>query len=105
MERPKPTQQLLIELCGENQGLIGSLHHGLYEVSLKDFYPYLDLDELVAFATSSWKSRESRQEIGSGSVYDIFNQVFKIGFPWLNKYKKISPDLREKHEKSMCIAR
>ena len=97
-ERPKPTKQALIELCGGNQGLIGSLHHGLYEADLSNFYPHLDLDELVAFAASSWKSRENdiysfSDFVKSFDAYEIFNKVFEIGLPWLNKHKKISQEL------------
>jgi hypothetical protein len=105
MERPKPTKQLLIELCGNNQGLISSCHHGLYEASLAEFYPHLDLDETVAFAASSWKSRQvSPTELADflGSqveAYDLFSEVFKIGFPWLNKSRDISPELKQKYEK------
>lgn len=105
MERPKPTKQLLIEICGANQGLISSLHHGLSEVPMGDFYPVLDLDELIAFSASSWKSREKDPESfselvkNSPDAYTIFNEVYRIGFPWLNKYKQISPELETKYKK------
>lgn len=105
MQRPKPTAPLLIELSGNNNGLISSLHHGLRETPLQEFYPVLDLDELVAFAASSWKGREQRYSqltrllSSHAEAYEMFSEVYRIGFPWLNKYKDISPANRVKHER------
>lgn len=101
MKRPKPTKQLMSELCGDNQGLISGVHHGLYETpSLSRVYPNLNLDELVAFTASSWGSRSKNTFYDSNlmSVYELFCEVFAIGFPWLNKHKHISPTLRQKYE-------
>ncbi len=108
-ERPRPTAPLIIEACGGSngyQGLIESLHHGLEETPvLKQFYPHLDFDELVAFGASSWKSRErnhrhfSRYSPDSVRIYDLFSQVYSIGFPWLNKNKAISLEQHIKYEK------
>lgn len=98
--RAIPTQQYIAELTGGNQGLIENMHHGLAETpSLRVFYPFLDLDELAAFAASSRKSRDSRnpdfkKAVESGDPYRIFKEAFRIGFPWLNKHKNISPELR-----------
>ncbi len=109
LERPRPTAPLITEVCGgsnEYQGLVESLHHGLEETPiLKQFYPHLDFDELVAFAASSWKKREgeylkfSHFLEGSHSAYQIFSEIYRIGFPWLNKNKAISPEQQIKHEK------
>ena len=105
MKRPKPTKQLIIELCGENQGLIEALHHGLYETSLANIYPHLDLDEAAAFAASSWKTRDKSPYFfehditPTTNLHDIFSQVYIIGFSWLNKNKEISDRLRPLHEK------
>ena len=104
MERPKPTKQLMIELTGGNQGLLSSIYNGLYETPLNEFYPHLDLDEAIAFAASSWKSREQntyafQKAINSNNIYNIFKEVYKIGFPWLNTYKNISEGLTQKHNK------
>ncbi len=104
MERPTPTKQLIIELCGEDLNLINSAHHGLYETSLNNFYPCLDMDETIAFAASSWKSRERNhysftKKIESADIYEIFTEVFKIGVPWLKKHKNVSEDLRTKYER------
>ena len=94
----------MIELCGGNQGLISSAHHGLYEVPLRKFYPHLDLDEAVAFAASSWERR--RREPGnfsrlvqSASAYEIFSEIFKIGMPWVNKHLRISDAQRRRHQR------
>ena len=103
-ERPKPTKPLLLELCGGNQGLISSAHHGLYESNLSEIYPQLDLDEAIAFAVSSFKGRERDSRgfarmVEENDLYGIFNNVFSIGMPWLNKYKQISSVQETKHSK------
>jgi hypothetical protein len=99
-QRAMPTRQYVTELTGGNQGLIESLHHGLAETpSLRAFYPFLNLNELVAFAASSWKSRDLKSADFAGIVektgdaYQIFNEVFKTAFPWLRQNKIISPEL------------
>jgi len=104
MKRPKPTKQLFIELCGGNRGLIESIHHGLLETPLDAFYPHLDLDEILAFEASSWKTREKDAEtfsdfVKSAEIYDIFSKVYEIGSPWLNKHKNISEKLVERYAK------
>ena len=105
MKRPKPTKQLILDVTGENQALISSLHHGLYETSLRNFYSVLDFDELVAFAASSWKARERRTLsphllVPNEDVYNLFSTVYQIGFPWLNKHKYLSSEaIRKKHKK------
>ena len=61
MERPKPTRNLILNECGNDQTLISSLHHGLRETSaLNTIYPFLNFDDLVVFAASSWKTREQK---------------------------------------------
>lgn len=102
MERPKPSKQLFIELCGGNQGLIESVHHGLAETPLNALYPNLDLDEVLAFEASSWKTREKNLAsfsdfVKSAGIYDIFSEVYKLGFSWLNKHKNISQKLAKRH--------
>ncbi len=104
MKRPIPTKQLLIELSGNDKTLIASMHHGLYELSLKDFYSNLDLEELLVFAASSWKAREKdfnafSYSIKNLDVYELFDKVFDIGYKWLNKYKNISEELDNKYNK------
>jgi hypothetical protein len=103
-ERPKPTKQLMLDVTGGNQDLISCIHHGLYESSLRNIYPLLDFDELIAFAASSWRSRERNYSQFAGFVkdadlYNIFARVYSIGMPWVNKHKNISDKLKEKHEK------
>jgi hypothetical protein len=106
MQRPKPTQRLLIQVCGGNQPLISKVHHGLYEVPLDKFYPLLNFDDMIAFALASWDMRElspnwfTHQFVPSADVYDIFSKVFSRGYPWLNKFIDVTDEkLREKHEK------
>ncbi len=92
MTRPRVTKPLLMDLCGANSYLIGCVHHGLDEVSLAGVYPMLDLDELIGFASSSWKSRSDHPRdfarlLEAGGLYPIFNEVLRIGIPWLRKHK------------------
>ena len=106
-KRPAPTKQLLIELTGSNQDFISSVHHGLYETPLNAFYPHLDLDETIAFAASSWKSRQKDPcffknlnfRVGE-DIHRLFSAVYEIGFPWLNKHKDVSDELRKKYDRS-----
>lgn len=104
MERPRPTKQIVLDLTGQNQGLLASAQHGLYEVSLSEIYPMLDFKEALAFAASSHKSRqqnisEFRQRVDNSNLYELFSDVFKIGMPWVNKYKSISPINQLKYDK------
>jgi len=104
-KRPKPTISLISDVCGKNHILTESLHHGLAELNaLAEFYPWLNLDELVAFAASSWKARSKNDQnvlsvFGNHAVYDIFSSVFRIGFPWLYKYRRISEKKKQQYEK------
>lgn len=102
VERPKSTARIIEEVTGRNQGLISSLHHGLYETPLNGVYPYLDFNETVAFAANSWKSRNTSikdmgQLVSQNDLYEIFSEVFRIGMPWLNKYKAITLDSMQKY--------
>lgn len=105
MPKPLPTRQLVIDLCGGNQQLISSAHHGLHEASLRDFYPFLNLDEAIVFAASSWKSRDVDSSFrpfvrDTPDIYDIFNTVYGMGFPWLNAHKRISDRLHARYAAS-----
>jgi len=106
MEREAPTKKLLIELSGGDESLISSLHHGLFEAPvLANFYPHLNLDELVVFAAQSWEFRSERDAEflhllqSQNSIYDIFNYVNNSGFSWLNGNKSISDESKPKYER------
>ncbi len=103
MRRPTPTKDIILALGGNDHGLLSSAHHGLYEVPLSDFYPHLDLDEVIAFAASSWQARAINNEdfmhtLESGDIYRIFNQVYGIGFPWLVKNMSVPEKLKKKYD-------
>ena len=103
MKRPRPTKQLIIEVSGGNQPLIERVHHGLYETSLGSFYPWLNFDEVIAFELGSWDIRSKRSPMvvelaDVMDIYDIFSNVFRRGFPWLNRFKNVSDKLKRKHE-------
>lgn len=117
MKQPKPTSQLIQELCAGTgrQSFIESVHHGLYETPLGDFYSALNIDEVVAFAAASWQLRDSRQTRqwmrgmvdDSSDAYGLFREVYahplqlsgvSMGgkrrnvFEWLSFQKNISPE-------------
>jgi len=102
--RPNPTLKLIVELAGANNDLLGCVHHGLAEVPLNQVYPHLDLDEALAFAASSWRTRD--RDIGrfspfvqAADLYGIFRDVYAIGMPWLNKHKRISGDMKARYDR------
>jgi hypothetical protein len=108
-ERPKPTAPLIIDTCSGKSGqawLIENFHHGLEETpALKQFYPHLDFDELVAFTAHSWERRKEKYEQffrfleRLPSAYQIFSEIYRIGFAKLNYNKQISSAQQAKHEK------
>lgn len=107
MKRQNPTKQLIIEVCtGKNipgaQRFIECVHHGLKETSLSNFYPFLDLNEVIGFEAGSWQARfrnDFRLDIEKADIYDIFSYVYGIGMPWFNKHKEVSENLNPKYER------
>ena len=104
MKRPKPTKNLLMQLGRENSDLLGCMHHGLYEMPLKNFYPSLDLEELLVFVASSWRGRERNSDefsnfVKDSNIYDIFKKVFKNGYHWLNKNKMLAGESLNEYKK------
>jgi len=102
VKRPKPTKPLILEVCGGNQGLISSIHHGLHEVTLTDFYSNLNFDEALAFAAGSWLLRKERhrgfrQAVSSGEIYAVFSQAFNVGLPFLNAHKSVTKENSKKY--------
>ena len=121
-KRPKPAV-ILMYVCGTevSSSLIESTHHGLYETaSLRRVYPYLNLDELIAFAAASWEIRKTELDSFKAvldqaeSAYDIFQYVYsrpicrEFGkekaeyadvFEWMKKNKTPIPArLKQRHE-------
>jgi len=90
LQRPYPNARTFIAMCGGNQEFISCFHHGLVETPIRFLYPYLNLEELFVFESSSWKSRQMKtlkqETINSDSIYHVFYEINKIGFKWLNKY-------------------
>lgn len=114
--RPRPTREIFTALCagkdpsnGEDPKILGRqgyflscVHHGLLETPLGSIYPVLNLDEAVAFAASSWKSREQgdiklRNCVDDFDLYKIFKYVLVIGNSWMGKYKYIPSEIKELH--------
>ena len=97
LTRNVTSKKILLELTGYNSNLLGSIHHGLSETPLYNFSRILDINEMFAFLASSWKARQKNFDefsnfVISSDVYDIFQKVFKIGMPWLNKYNNLSKE-------------
>jgi len=100
-ERARPNKGLILEICGANHRFISSVHHGLYETPLQDFYPHLNLDEVLVFEAGSWNLRDNknhnfRELVEAGDTYDIFNRINNEGFPVLNRNKRLQK-WKEKH--------
>jgi hypothetical protein len=105
MEENTPETSLLKNLCGSDLKLIRCIHHGLYESSLKEFYPVLDLQEILAFAGSSWVSRiKQDQKLNQlleqkAGAYELFSHVYHIGIPWLRGKNNLSPSQTQEYQK------
>lgn len=81
--------------------MLSAAYRGLYESPLKEIYPVLDLEEAIAFAAGSWAKRNESARfsgyVASHSLYDVFSEVYGLGFPWLNKHKNIPDELKRSH--------
>jgi|SRR3989338_7151907 len=106
--RPIPTNQIIAGLVGNDQRLAEAMHHGLAEIPFQDIYPFLDFDELLAFAAASWelRSRNSKLFNKNGDIYGMFNETYKNPlFPykniwqWLNHRQRIDPKQKEKYDR------
>lgn len=110
-KRPLTTKQLILELTGYDQGLVSAACYGSLETPLDGFYHILDLDDAIKFPASSWKSREKdgivfSLFVQSANIYEIFEKVYQIGTPWLDKHNRfnkpdqdISERLRQLYQK------
>ncbi|QQG38929.1 MAG: hypothetical protein HYS32_00480 [Candidatus Woesearchaeota archaeon] len=83
LQRPKPTQRLVRELCPRID-FLADVHHGLVETpSLKGFYRGLNFLDLLVFAAGSWIERNARSGEFRGLIeaeidpYTIFNHVYQ----------------------------
>lgn len=100
-ERPKPTASMITDVTGGNSYFIADLYAGLYEVPMKGVYPYLDLNELVAFVVSARSVRNASLTdvknivYDNNSLYGIYDSIIKKskadGFKRLNRLKNITP--------------
>jgi hypothetical protein len=92
MHRTNPTQNNILQICSENKDLISNFYYGLLETpSLQLFYPHLDLDELAAFASSSWSGRNARDgRTKAKDVYELFEKVFKYNLWGIRDQKDLS---------------
>ena len=96
MAKKNPTRSLITDLIGGNPKLVKDTQHGLKEISLNKIAPYLNLDEIIVFASQSYDQRKKNYHAFSeiiedtDSFYEIFNYLNQLGFPLLNQSKKIS---------------
>jgi hypothetical protein len=91
--------QLSNETCGNDLYFLSSAHHGINEErALEEFNPYLDLDEMITFAATSWIKRDREKSnfdnvIDNSNLYELFSWVYnKGGYGMLNKHKNISAE-------------
>jgi len=107
MERPRPSEQLINKLWGNDIGLLRRFHLGLSTLPLRHFYPSLDFLETVAFATAAPEIAEKGEFSRSPrtlTLYEIFRQTYAAEmlkekgkrhfnytnvFQWLGTHKRI----------------
>ena len=93
MVKPKPTGPMISAVCDGRQGLLSSIHHGLADVKMGGIYPYLDLEEALAFAISQYHDRYHRNDmwvsgtkdlddfkamVNDSSLYELFDHFFNL---------------------------
>jgi|TARA_Y100000310_G_scaffold292645_1_gene321584 hypothetical protein len=95
-EPPKDSMlELILRVTGGNYPLITSTYCGLVEAPPDGID--LGLNKIIVWGAATRKLREDdinsfADFVKSADIYDVFKEVYKIGFPWLNKYKEISKD-------------
>lgn len=120
MERPKPTKKIILGLVGHNSFLAEAVHHGLADVPIGSIYPYLNLDEAVAFAAASRKFMESNPRLvgltvrGSLNLHSLFSEIcnrriditfngktwsYSNAFSWINSRKVVSASSEDTYER------
>jgi hypothetical protein len=118
----KRLSPLITEICGGNNALISSVHHGLAEVDMSSLFPHLDLDELIMFAAASWQIRQFENRDGkmflSHSLEEIFDHYinstldvdqyfprsnpirrFANAYDWLSERQTISEERKPFHQR------
>ena len=103
MKRAKPTKEIIWNATGGNYNLLKHLHHGLHECPLNGVYPFLNLDELIVFASESWETRNkeelNEQFIQESDIYSIFNEFNQKGFKKLNGLQSKSTKFKAEYIK------
>jgi len=95
-----------------DEHLINCAYSGLFDAPLNDFYPVLDLDDVIAFGAASYKLRKFDYDsfanfVKSENIYNIFKKInstqvyrnYDNVFHWLNskkKIKKVRDELKDK---------
>lgn len=103
MQKPKPTARLIWAITHGEYSFLEHIHHGLYEYSLKNLYPYLNLDETLAFASESWLMRSNgklrKDMISKSNIYSIFREIYSPDvFRKLNKNKSRPPEFKMEYK-------
>lgn len=100
-------KKLVNETCGNDLYFLSCTHHGLHEESaLREFNPYLDLNELITFAAESWIKRdrqfnEFEKVVNNSNLYEIFSWTYKNGgMGLLNNRKNISSESLNLYKKN-----
>ena len=97
--RGNPTGTLIVDVTGSDRNLIGSIENGLYEIPIREFYPHLDLEELLAFSAAQqmgrYRDHRNIQALIEKNMYHFFSEMMGIGIPWIRRHKDFSTDRRE----------
>ncbi|MBT3865710.1 hypothetical protein HOF78_01255 [Candidatus Woesearchaeota archaeon] len=98
-QRIIPRKGLLLKATRSNKRFLSAMDHGISETSLKDIYPVLDLDEVLAFEAASW-SKRNRGDFGDfeGNFHDMFYRVTKEGLDWLDEIRSTDFSLSDKDQ-------
>jgi len=95
-ERPEIPKRIILAMTRKREDFLSDTHHGAVESPLSKFYPFLNLDEVVAFEAQSWRIRGELPTLiekyaESNDIYSVFNFVFGEGggMKRLNATKKI----------------
>lgn len=100
-------KQLIADTCGHDRFMLSRAYFGLSETPvLREFNPYLDLDEILTFAAESWIKRDKEPDkyqeiVDQSSLYDIFRWTYSHGgYGLLKNRKSISDDNQKFYEKN-----
>jgi len=81
MDRPTPPADFLTGVYSRNPNFLKSLHNGLIETPMKEFYPVINFDDLTLLQFSTWDERDGNysqflENIEDLDVYQILRRAY-----------------------------